>query len=182
MVYWALPVVGLALDWNLVTTALGRYVVVVLFALVTVALVRKWFELGLLVGIFSYLVIVNSWVFAGAINHFYGTTLTFIVVLTIGFISARANHSLDPAMPWIYWLLVALVTAQINSLIFYLPFNFIEQTLLSGVFFYYIWYWLEGSSRYNAKQKLQHLVYVTALAILVIGEAIWTNFSQLNIF
>lgn len=178
-IFWILPFAGLVLGLGLVETVVGRLVVLALMILAMIAPWRKWIEFTLLLGVFSFVMVINSWVYAGTMSHFLGTVAVFITIVTVGLSASNASSTAGRAVPlWVYWPIVGLVISQINSLTFYLPFSFVEQTLLSVLFFYYLWYWLERFPEAPPRRRLSHLVYVSVLAIVIVGEAIWSNFLQ----
>ncbi len=77
---------------------------------------------------------------------------------------------------------LGFLTAQVHSLLFYWPFSFFENALISYIAYYWLWQLQRILNAQTVRSVLAHFLFTALAVILVIGVLLWVNFPQLRIF
>jgi len=174
---WVVMVGGIFAMWRLLPTGLSQIAVLVL-VIVSIVLSNRGSVLTTVYGTALIgLALINYLQASFALDPIIGSIGVFGLVTLITWVKNRF-HATNVGR--LEALLLAFLVAQANSIASLWPVSFYNRAVIVGLVFYLLW---QIFDQYNEQQSLVgHFVFVSFIAILVLGGIIWANFPQLLTF
>ncbi len=181
VIYWLISAVAIVVMWNSLPSVTAQVGLLALFAVIVLATIYRFMELPLVATVFFSILLVNDWLVNGHGRPLIGTVILFLILPAIGLLSEIIGYE-ELQIRRIYWAILGLLVAQINSLFYYWPVSFFNRSLLTGLVFYALWQLLRIDEPNAKRSYIAHFIFVGLAVMVVLGILLWANFPQLTAF
>jgi len=128
------------------------------------------FDIAVLGTILLGQLVINSWLVNGQIGALTASILVFGLAGLLSLVYLRLKESELGPLTTTY-LTLALLFAEIVSVVALLPLSFLHKSLLDLLAYYLIWG--VANSSLDTRSLRSHFVYTTITVIVVVGTLLW---------
>lgn len=175
---WVVIVVGVIVMWRLLPTTFSQGAILSLAIISIVLGYRGSILPTVYTCAFVGLALINYIQAQFGLAPIIGSLAVFSLITLITWIK---NYFHTTSIGRLEALLLAFFVSQINSIASLWPVSFYNRALIVGLVFYLFWHIFEAREE-NSPSLSGHFVFVTIIAILIVGSIIWANFPQLLLF
>jgi len=169
---WLLQVGAIVIIWNFLPSSASRVLIVSLVASSSLLLIRHQKEMAIMTSVGLLTALALLWLSNGFIAPVTGAAVVFTGIVLTGLLIGVKTDTTEPSDSLPFWIILGFAMAQISSIAAIWPANFFQRTVLSLVFFYFLWHL--GIYLYNPVKNwlMNHFIYSLVAVIVVIGSII----------
>jgi len=168
---------GIFVMWRLLPTGLSQ-LSILLLVIISVVLSYRGSALSTVYGTaFIGLALINYLQVSLNLDSIIASIGVFGLVTLITWVKNRFHNT---SVGRLEALLLAFIVAQANSIASLWPVSFYNRAIIVGLIFYLFWRIFDQSE--TSEKLVGHFVFVSFIAILVLGGIVWANFPQLLTF
>ncbi|QQG50246.1 MAG: hypothetical protein HZB70_01520 [Candidatus Berkelbacteria bacterium] len=180
--FWLVPFITLAVVWDTIPQTSTRFALSIAAAVIALSAAVRQTSYPLIGTPFFILLLANYWQAYVLLHPLIVTLVVFILITTSGLVLRRLNRMPIERDNVVHWLVLAFLTAQVNSLLLYWPFSYFENSLISFIIYYTFWQLIQLFSTSERRSLIAHFVFTLVTVIVVLGAVLWVNFPQFRFF
>ncbi len=180
--FWLVPLISLVAVWDSLPRASTQLALAIAALMVGLTASNRQVSYPLIGTPFFILLAANYYQAFLLLNPLLISLVVLVGIPTSGLGVRKLERLSIEKEDVINWLILGFLTAQVNSLLLFWPFSFLENTLVSFIVFYALFQLIGLFSNPVRRSIIAHFVFTLLAVILVIGVLLWANFPQLRTF